>query len=451
MAIMVLVDLMDWFYWAPELLSDQGLSPRVATTFFDQSYLRASIYFLVGSSGGIRALLSIQLAAAVLLGLGVFPRLAAMVGYLMYMSLHHRLNFPSQASDIVIRSALFWMVFLPVGEQFVWKTKGNGHSSPPRQVVSGASIGLLVLVFGLYFGAGVFKVLDQVWMEGLAVYFALVADVYPSSFGEWLIHSVRDHVATFSQFLTFLVVATELIAPCALVLPWKVPVFRTAGVLILSVLQFTFSTFLRLGLFSAQCWVVLLGLLPSGFWKKPPEASLPWKASDTLLAGLVSVLLICSGVQTVGSIVTYPRWLEVPFYTLGMGGYWPMFTRLVEIGQTGYEIRAHLQDGSRVDLFRNGAPLKTWSGPDRREDTAIFNQRSLSAYRHIMSGASGNRAFIAAGKFHCKQWNERAAIDKRAIVLEFVFYRRDMAPYYAYGPTQETIRYRWPCSGADAL
>lgn len=449
--LITLIDLGDWFYWAPEILSDQGLAPRVVESFFGVSHNRWSFLFLGGSTAFVRSWLGIHFLVTLALTLGFFPRVAAALCWILYLSFHHRVHFPMQASDAFIRTALFWMAWLPIGEQFVFWRRARGV--PPRNVLSGVSVGLTLLVWWLYFGAAVAKLSDVAWLDGVAFYYALSVDEFPTAFAQAFLERMRDSLPWISPVMTYFVLALEAVVPWTLISPWRSAVLRLTGLGCLLVMQTIFALFLQLGLFHWQCWAVLLALVPSELWSRfskgsavPPLVT-RWRTRDTAIVAALLALVADSALLSLRQPWGAPEWVRLPLQSIGYGGSWPMFTQTSTISQRWHEIRAHLADGSVVDLFRRGIPVRERNGPQRSEPTLVFNQRSMSLYRSTFPG--GTWQFRKVSQYLCREWNAAAPASRQAGVLEFVMYRRDVAPYFIYGSTERSVRYRWLC-GAEA-
>ena len=118
-------------------------------------------------------------------------------------------------ADDLIRLALLWSLFLPLGNSFGVQQKKSADTDPtlPNSIFNAA---ILLQLLYVYIFTALLKN-DPIWMkEGSAVYYALNIDIFTKPLGVWL----RSY-AGLMQFATFSTLLLEIVGPLvALVAGW---------------------------------------------------------------------------------------------------------------------------------------------------------------------------------------------------------------------------------------
>lgn len=125
-------------------LSDGGLLPRAALSG-PLSLWRISLHAANGQPGFEAALLVVALIAAAALLLGWRTRLAAVVSFILYVSLMNRAPQLVLGSDMLLGALLFWCCFLPVNARWSLDLAlADEASVPPSPQRSWAGSALLI-------------------------------------------------------------------------------------------------------------------------------------------------------------------------------------------------------------------------------------------------------------------------------------------------------------------
>lgn len=266
---LALVILIDLAWRVPDLAahySDEGVIPRTALI---EEFLKPwywSIHLLSGQPlvQGLLFLSAALLALAMLVGYRT--RLATIASWMLLVSLHHRNPTLLFAADSVLRTVMFWAMFLPLGAAYSVDSAMNPEArSIPKQIFSGAAIALAVQQCFIYIFSAVFKTTSEIWWPDLtAVYYTLNFDQYVTPLGAWLLNLPPILLKLF----TLITLILEWVGPLFLFMPFRTQFFRTATVIIFILLHVGFGLTLNLGIFPLLSIVTWLAFIPSSVWER---------------------------------------------------------------------------------------------------------------------------------------------------------------------------------------
>ena len=150
--------------------TEEGILPLALAGQYHEEW-RWSLHFLSGSSGFQGMLFVLAGFCALALLAGWHARLAAILSWVLLVSLHARMPLVLNAGDSYLRLLLFWSVFLPLGK--AWSLDAlrrpqspAGGAETPALSVAGAAILLQVCI--VYWYSGLAK-LNEVWLGGNAM------------------------------------------------------------------------------------------------------------------------------------------------------------------------------------------------------------------------------------------------------------------------------------------
>jgi hypothetical protein len=330
--------------------------------------------------------------------IGYFTRLSNLVVWVLLCSVHARNPFILQAGDELLRMALFWGIFLPLGKMYsvdAFHKKDLQEDQAGKTVFNIQSMGLMILVFGVYFFSALQKTSPEWRSAGTAIYYALSLDQMALPLGKVLLN-----YPGLCKALTHVVFYTELIAPLLFFIPYKNKLFRAIGIALLVILQIGIASTLFVGLFFCIGISTLIALLPSSaidwissraprFTKHIPVAAwfsrvLPSFAgirkaigkglqkidnfyTKTILQfALLFILCICTiwnlGNLHTGLTVTGP--FRTLTYFLRIDQNWGMFSPGVFKDDGWFVLEGETDDNKqKIDLYRNGQPV-SYDKPD---------------------------------------------------------------------------------------
>ena len=217
--------------------SDEGLLPRTSLIERHLGTWQLCVHLINGTVAFQAFLFFLAGVFAVMLFLGYRSRLAALGSWLLLISVQARNPLILQAGDILIRSLLFWAIFLPLDR------KATPRESHIRSF-GGAALLLQVPIMLIVFSA-LLKNSPEWYPDGTAISYALQIDFYAKPFGVWL----RDFSPGLLKALTLSTWWLELVGPAILFLPICFVFFRILGVVLFIGLHVGLFFSMELGIF----------------------------------------------------------------------------------------------------------------------------------------------------------------------------------------------------------
>jgi hypothetical protein len=380
--------------------SDSGVLPR---ELLASRYAGRCVWSLHMLSGSVlvQALLFVAAAlAAMALTLGIRSRLAAFASWVLLVSLHVRNPLVNNGGDVLLRSLLFWGMFLPLDAR--WALRWRGSRLDQQRYLSVASAAILVQVAIVYGMAGYYK-LHGAWNSPDALAQILRADCYAKPLAYVLVG--------YPGLLAWMGRATlwsELVMPWLVFSPIGTGPLRIAAIVWFAGFHLAIELTLTVGLFSYVCWLAWILFVPSNIWDRfvgtarVPESQTgvaervaPRAAGQAcraaLWGGMLSLVLAYVALWNLshlpGTWMTgvMPRSWKSVADVLGLRQKWNLFQR--PMNNDGWYVGlARLDDGRAIDLLRGGAPAD-WDS--YRKPPAIYrrcrNHRWRKYYRGLLS------------------------------------------------------------------
>jgi hypothetical protein len=437
MAALILVDLAVRASDLNVMYTDDGMFSRAeicrrATTIWNWSF-----HFGGGSWGYQAMLFGLAAALALALLVGFETCLVVIGSWLMLVSLHHRVPPILSGAENLHRMLLFWAMFLPLGHAWsvdAWLERRRGpathnHLAP---VISVASAAILLQMALMYLFSAISKSNTQ-WFHGEALSGILAHNFYASPAGTYLLQ-----LPALLKWATWGTFALEWVGPLLLFSPVATGRVRIVIIALLAMMHLGIGLFLEVGMFSYVSLAGLTLFLPPMFWNSRllarfsggseqdnrlayPKLRPSWLAQVACLLLLIYVIAV-----NVNSLPSRPltplapdRWR--PFTRgLGLSQSWGMFGAIPS-RDGWYVARAKLQNGSEVDLLRNGAAVD-WSKPafPARQYPNYFWQKLFREMAYDdEQGFQLMRAPVA--RFLCRDWNARHPAEKQVVEFELIF------------------------------
>jgi predicted DCC family thiol-disulfide oxidoreductase YuxK len=199
---------------------------------------------------------------ALFLIFGYRTKLASVVSWFLLISLQARNPMVLQGGDVVFRTTVFFMMFLPLGRVWSLDRLFNRVPRPTEKIVVGfETLAYITQICLLYIFTGILKTGPAWHADGTAVYYALNVDQLITPLGAWL-----RNIPAILPFFTHAVWIFETFGVLLFFIPWKNWIFRLLGILGFIALQIGFNVSMRLGLFGMITITTLFGLIPSEFW-----------------------------------------------------------------------------------------------------------------------------------------------------------------------------------------
>jgi hypothetical protein len=278
----------------------------------------------------------------------------------------------------------------------------------------------------LYLCSAIFKTNGD-WFQGRVIAGTLAHDLYAKPLGEHLL----EFPATL-QILTLGMFLLEWLAPILMLFPKRTGQARILAITGLILMHLGIELFMTVGLFSFISIAGLTLFLPGSFWDRlsiapflntaktvlTPPQRLPRFINGICLGLLFYVLMI----NTIGLFARTSGPVGWAFLNTaaGLGQKWNMFQGTPS-KDGWYVAQAKLQDGSEVDLLRDGAPL-SWDRPEF--PAGIFpNHRWRKLFREMAyEDELGYQVFRRpVAQYLCKEWNRRSPQEKRVVEFDLIY------------------------------
>lgn len=271
LATLLLVDLvlrsrqMSFFY------TDAGVLPRSKWIEVNNKWYLS----LHAASGELWwQILLFVVAGIIAIGLlvGYRTRLMTILSWLLLASLLNRNEMVLQGGDILMVVMCFWGIFLPLGAK--WSidaalqpenrrnpNQRRFQSDQAQLYFSVATIAVIFQVLFLYFFTALLKTGAPWRFPFEAAHYTLQIQHFATPIANW-----------FKQFSPLLpigaayVIFVEYVGPVLVLLPFKWPLTRIIGLLMLASLHVAFMLLLHIGLFPLIDFMSLTVLIPSAVW-----------------------------------------------------------------------------------------------------------------------------------------------------------------------------------------
>jgi hypothetical protein len=278
----IIGDLLDRLYDLEAHYTDDGLLPRQIALHHLYHIGWWSIHMAIGSFGGQLALFIVHATLAVLLIVGYRTQMMSICLWIMCCSLQARNIIVLHGGDTLLRLALFYCMFLPLGDCFAvdrlkhWSLVASKSTRQQQQqqqqqkqqqylTVSLCSLCWMLQLAIMYWFNYINK--DHAsWTEtGLAGYYALRLEYFRTWFGSLMLAITPMWLIALG---TRAVLLLEGFGWLLFFVPWKTQHFRAFGMVLFILMHIAFGSCLALGMFSFITVSSLLSLTPSIIWDR---------------------------------------------------------------------------------------------------------------------------------------------------------------------------------------
>ncbi|MDG2014205.1 MAG: HTTM domain-containing protein [Pirellulaceae bacterium] len=386
-----------------------------------------SIHALHGGVAFQSLLFVVAALAALMMMLGWKTKIACVVSWVLLVSLQMRNPLILHSGDVLFRLALFWSMFLPLNAVWSLDAKKRGAVISLKPVFSGATVGLILTLFSLYFFAGIAK-LNDFWFSGNAMGYVMKLDIYTTGFGKWLLQW-----PLILKILTWVTLAGELVLPVLLLTPWKNALWRRVALLFFVGLHLGIASCMSIGLFSPIAIAFWLALLPGAFWVRwtslffTRDASEPTPQKDSALpiwANVFCVFMV--GYFLAWNIATINHPLCKKFMPLEarVVGKWLNMRqsfRMFDVPpphSPWFVYEAQLKNGATVDIFRN----KPVDHERPRSILATIPQHHWRRLHRNLARPSFEKYRVPVAEYMVRQWNTTHDEDSQILTAKVTAY-----------------------------
>ena len=245
--------------------TDFGVLPRPDLLEYYKTAGKWTVHLFTGGWQGTAVLFALHAVFALAMVLGYRTKIATFLTFALTVSLHHRNPLVLQGGDAVVRMALFWAMFVPLGARFSIDEALDVDRPRPRPGL--ATLGtfcLMAQVVMLYEFTGTLK-LHPVWhTEMTGVRYAMSLEAFATWFGHQLLSFPNLMAAASLGTIIF-----EISGPVVALMPWWGGRIRMLGALAFIAFHLLLlEPAMRLGYFTWAGATLWLAWFPAIFWDK---------------------------------------------------------------------------------------------------------------------------------------------------------------------------------------
>lgn len=458
-AVVLLVDLLIRSQDLVAHYTDFGVAPRAMVLQLGWEPAYWSLHMMNGTWPFQAALFVVAAVAAAALGVGYRTRISGVVSWLLLISLQTRNPMILDGGDVYFRCVFFWCLFLPWGAR--WSLDSLRRPGPAiRSYVGSAAIAYRLQLSLIYWMAAGLKTGPEWRTQGSAVYYALMLEQLTTPAAGWLL----AHPGLM-RILNFATLAFEAVGP---VLFWLSGPFRLLAVIGFVGMHLGFACCMHLGVFALVGYSSTLGLLPGEVWDRLERAAWwrrgsqwaarmvrrwPWRGAGRNPVGPpglwteATVISLC--VYVMGWNLTTIPGLHLPFRfpeTVGrmlrIDQRWNMFAPRPLVEDGWYVIEAEEIDGTTVDLFRNGAPVR-WNKP--ADVAAMYPNARWRKYMMNLWSAEHAPWRLGYGQYLTRRWNSTHVGDQRISGFRIHFMLEETLPDGKTAPVRRVTIWQHRC------
>jgi len=271
LALLLLADLILRIPTMQMFYTDAGVLPRTKwLAVNNQWYL--SLHAASGALWWQVVLFALAAVFAIGLLIGYRTRLMNILSWILLASLLNRNEMVLQGGDILLVLMAFWGMFLPLGAKWsIDAALQPENRLNPNQLrfnpekaqlyFSVATIAVIFQVLFLYFFTALLKTGDPWRFPFEAAHYTLEIQHFVTPIGNWF-KELSFMLPVGAAYVIFV----EFIGPILVLLPFKWPITRIIGLLMLASLHVAFLLLLHIGLFPLIDFMSLTVLIPSIVW-----------------------------------------------------------------------------------------------------------------------------------------------------------------------------------------
>ena len=213
LGVLLVVDYLSRARWLRAFYTDAGVFPRAALRETHPTLARLSVHALWGEAEPQALAFAVGVAAAVALAVGYRSRTAAVVSWLLLVSLHARNPVVLNGGDSLLRRTLLWSLFCPLGAR--WSLDAAAGRARRRttddRLAGPATAALLVQPVVVYATNGLLKLRGNAWPSGRGIHTVFALDRYTTPVGETVAAAPSLLAALGWGWLALLLVSPALV------------------------------------------------------------------------------------------------------------------------------------------------------------------------------------------------------------------------------------------------
>lgn len=425
MGLILFIDLINRYFNLNEHYSNTGVLPAsVWSEMYKVEWLFT--FHLFDAANG--PLLIIQMCLALALMLGFFSKITLFLSWVCVLSLQNRNPAVLFGADTVIRVAMFWGLFLPLGKMYSidsWWSRRRGRALKAT-ILPAAAQAITFQVFCIYFFAAVLKFHPVWYRDFTAMIWSVQMDYITTPFAFQL-----AALPTFLKVLTGSVLFLEFFAPFLLFAKKQHAHLRVIAIFSLIFFHVGTALLYRLGIFPWICSALLVALLPPEFFKTvaPKISSVTLTVKEKFLSGVLYALAASVLAMNIASVTEnietsdYSKAFKI-FRPIGLFQSWALFAPHPDHTSWWIYARATLPDSTVINPMQQKVDV---NGNRPKDFRAAFGDTRWTAYlSSLMRWETALRT--AYGQYLCRQIPDQAA----SKISIFTKIRDNSKPYQRY-------------------
>jgi hypothetical protein len=406
-----------------------------------------SLHLLSGSDAWQMALFAVAALGGGAMLLGYHTRWAVIASWVLLTSVQVRAPLTLNAGDTLLRVALFWSMFLPLGA--VWsvdalrrragrRDQPSGSSATQRPsddsnpFVSAATFALIVQLALVYWFAGWAKWNDA-WLHEDALANVFKFGLYGLPLGAALVDYPSLTLALSRATVWF-----ELIGPLLLFIPWQAARLRMVAFIGFVLLHAGIAVTMTVGLFSYAAIAVWVGILPSRFWDRwpalrfddatssaglnLPAAESAWRrrVSATVVLACLAIAVYWNVASAISPRAVHPidRALRTTAHLTTLRQGWGVFGKPPR-RDSWFVYQARLKNGDVVDLLSGSDQILT--------ERPALASRQFDNHRwrklHLRLRSDEMQPYRQSlAEYMCREWNAAHDPDEQVTRVDFYCY-----------------------------
>ncbi len=442
--------------------TDFGVLPRTVVIEKHDPIAHFSFLMSSGAAWFQGVMLLCAAAAGGALAIGYRTRLAAILSWVLLVSIQYRNPLILQGGDVLFRILVIFAAMLPVGAVWSFDARSRIAVQLRPSLLHFAYVAQIACV---YIVTGAAKCKNPEWRSGFGLPAALWLQQYTTWFGDL----VGALPLSALQVLNAGVLATEILLPLLLFVPWRVPFMRTACFVILVSFHIAIFMTLKTGLFGLISVIAWLPLLPTFFWdvlasklRSPAARKLLQLPVPLAQAGpplwlrrcqegvgvlFLAFLLVWNGSNIRSSLrgSLRPEWLRQTAIFFGIDQSWQMFSRSLS-SDGWFLVPAVRADGSVIDLFSG----EEYRGPQRPESiSASFPGDRWRKYWRNLLGKDHNYQRLGLGRYLCRLGAEERDPKRRIEALQIIFIQEQIKEDGSHGAPEKILLWNHECKSGN--
>lgn len=451
LAFVTMVALLDVSANSAEWLSDVGVMPRAA--FLDASARLQRICLLdsVGQPWQVAVYLAATYASLVALLVGYRTRLASVLSFVLVAGIYERNYYLFDGADTVIRTMLFWLMFVDAGAAYSVDARLRGSDDTRARSPLVPVLVAEAQIAWVYLATAVIKLGHPLWRDGTALHYALSTPHvftrgWATAFRDdvWLVKSGTYATLVFELAFPLLVLGLRRYPAARLTALIAGVLFHAGTVVALDIGSFPMVMLVCYAIYCEPAWLArplawvdakLLrplaarlqareGSAPSTTTQRTgaPRPGLASRFRDVALPVLFATAA-WNGIHAddFADFPTPPAAIAAIPQTLSLWQRWDMFAPDPIRSDYYVEVRGVRLDGRQVDAL-----LEAPGGEIAEHERGLFYDR-WTKFMHAV--AFGRRAVhLPFARYVCRRWNLDRDGAERLASLRVVRIERRIAP-----------------------